>query len=139
MRFAHHNTLPWRSVVCSDSAYDTASERSIMNDGSLHDEIARLEAQIDELADKIESCRKFILAGQIALVGGGIALIAIVAGVIQFDPAVMALAIATILGGIVVAGSNRSTAKEATHELTVAEAERAALIGQLDLRLVHDR
>jgi hypothetical protein len=110
-----------------------------MNDGSLHDEITRLEAQIDELADKIENCRKFILAVQIALVGGGIVLITIVAGVIQFDPAVMALAIATVLGGIVVAGSNRSTAKEATHELTVAEAERATLIGQLDLWIVPDR
>ena len=35
-----------------------------MNDGQLHDDIVRLESQIDELADKIESCRKFILAGR---------------------------------------------------------------------------
>jgi len=37
------------------------------------------------------------------------------------------------------AGSNRSTAKEAMHELAAAEAKRAALIGQIDLRLVSDR
>jgi hypothetical protein len=107
--------------------------------GDSREEIARLEAQIDELAARIENCRKFILAGQIAVAGGGIVLIAIVVGAIHLDPAVMALAIAAVLGGIVVAGSNRSTAKEAAHDLTAAEAERATLIGQLKLRIVHDR
>jgi hypothetical protein len=37
------------------------------------------------------------------------------------------------------AGSNRSTAKEATHEVATAEAKRAALIEQIDLRLVSNR
>jgi hypothetical protein len=110
-----------------------------MNDTEDRDEIVRLEDQIDELAARIESCRKFILAGQIAVVCGGAVLIAIVAGAIQFDPAVMALAIAAVLGGIVVAGSNRSTAKEAAHEMAAAEADRAALIEGLELRVVQDR
>jgi hypothetical protein len=99
-----------------------------LNEGHHRNKILRLESDIDELEARIESCRKFILAGQIAVAGGAIVLIVL-----------MALAIAAVLGGIVVAGSNRSTAKEATHELTAAEAERAALIGQLTLRLVHDR
>jgi hypothetical protein len=99
----------------------------------------RLEAQIDELAARIESCRKFILAGWIAMVGGGAVLIASVVGAIQFDPSIMALAVAAVFGGIVAAGSNRSTAIEATHELTAAEAKRAALIEQIDLRLVSNR
>jgi hypothetical protein len=107
--------------------------------GDSREEIARLEAQIDELAARIENCRKFILAGQIAAAGGGIVLIAIAVGAIHFDPAIMALAIAAVLGGIVAAGSNRSTAKEAEHDLTAAEAEQTALIGQLELRVVHDR
>jgi hypothetical protein len=51
----------------------------------------------------------------------------------------MAVAVAAVLGGIVAAGSNRSTAKEAAHELTAAEAKRAALIGQIDLQLVSNR
>jgi hypothetical protein len=59
-------------------------------------------------------------------------------GAIQFDPSVMAVAVAAVLGGIVATGSNRSTAREATHELAAAEAKRAALIGQIDLRLVSD-
>jgi hypothetical protein len=86
-----------------------------MNDGDHRDEIARLEEQIDELAARIESCRKFILAGKIA-VAGGVVLIAMLVGGIQFDPSVMAVAVVAVLGGIVVAGSSHSTAKEATHE-----------------------
>jgi hypothetical protein len=35
-----------------------------------------------------------------------------------------------VLGGIVVAGPNRSTAKEATHQLTAFETQRTVLIGQ---------
>jgi hypoxanthine-guanine phosphoribosyltransferase len=110
-----------------------------MNDGDHRDEIVRLEAQIDELADRIESCRKLILAGWIAVVAGAVVLIAILVGAIHFDLSVMAIAIAAVLGGIVVAGSNRSTAQEATGELTAAEARRTALIDHIDLRLVPDR
>jgi hypoxanthine-guanine phosphoribosyltransferase len=110
-----------------------------MNDSDHCDEIVQLEAQIDELAAKIESCRKFILAGRIAVVGGGAVLTAMLVSAIQFDPSVMALAVTAVLGGIVAAGSNRSTAKEAVLELTTAEAKRNALIEQIDLRLVPDR
>jgi hypothetical protein len=110
-----------------------------MNDSDHRDEIVRLEAQIDELAARIESCRKFILVGRIAVAGGCAVLIAMLIGAIQFDPAVIGVAVTAVLGGIVAAGSNRSTAKEAMHELTLAEAKRTALIGQIDLRLVPNR
>jgi hypothetical protein len=110
-----------------------------MNGDDHHSEIVRLEAQIDELEATIESCRKFILAGRITVAGGGVALIATLLGGIQFNPSVVGIAVAAVLGGIVAVGSNRSTAKEAAHEITAIEAKRAALIGQLDLRLVPDR
>jgi uncharacterized membrane protein len=110
-----------------------------MNDGDAHDEIVRLEAQIDELADRIESCRKFILVGWIVVVVGGVVTIAMLVGAIHFDLSVMAIAMAAVLGGIVVAGSNRSTAQEATRELTAVEAKRTALIERMDLRVVSDR
>ena len=112
---------------------------AIMNEGDHRNEIERLEAEIDELAAKIESCRKFILAGRIAVAAGGVALIATLVGGIQFNPSVVGIAGAAVLGGIVAVGSNRSTAKEATHELTAAEARRTTLIEQIDLRLVLDR
>jgi cob(I)alamin adenosyltransferase len=38
-----------------------------MNDSDHRDEIVRLETQIDELAARIESCRKFILVGRTAV------------------------------------------------------------------------
>ena len=110
-----------------------------MNDRDYRDEIVQLEERIDELAARIESCRKFILAGRIVVVGGGAVLVAISLGALQFDPSLMAAAVAAVLGGIVAAGSSHSTAKEATHELTAAEAKRTALIGQIDLRPVSDR
>jgi hypothetical protein len=110
-----------------------------VNGGGHRDEIVRLEAQIDELADRIESCRKFILVGKIAVIGGSVGLIATLIGAIEFDPSVLAVAGAAVLGGVVAAGSNRSTAREATHELTAAEAKRTALIGQINLRVVSDR
>ena len=111
-----------------------------MNEGDHHrSEIERLEAEIDELAARIESCRKFILAGQIAIAAGGVVLITTLLGGIVFNPTVVGIAGAAVLGGIVLAGSNRSTAIEATNELTAIEAQRAALIGQLDLRLVPDQ
>jgi cob(I)alamin adenosyltransferase len=43
-----------------------------MNDSNHRDEIERLEAQIDDLAARIERCRKFILVGRIAVAGGDI-------------------------------------------------------------------
>jgi hypothetical protein len=66
-------------------------------------------------------------------------LILLLVGVIQINPSVMAISIAAVLGGIVAAGSNRSTARAVTDELTALEAKRATLIGQLELRLVPDR
>jgi hypothetical protein len=116
-----------------------AKTTSKVTNGDLRDEIIRLEVQIDELTARIESCCKFILAGWIAAVGGSVGLIAILVDAIRFDLSLMAIAMAAILGGIVVAGSNHSTAKEATHELAVAETKRTALIGQLDLQVVSGR
>jgi len=103
-----------------------------------HDEIVRLEAQIEALEGKVENCRKFILAGRVAIASGGVILIAMLFGAIRLDPAVMAGAVAAVLGGIVMFGSNNSTANEATAELAAIEQRRAALIGQIDLRVVPD-
>jgi hypothetical protein len=102
--------------------------------GDLHNEIVRIEDPIEQLTEKIESCRKLILASRIAVAIGALALTGMLLGVIRFDPAVMAAAVAALLGGIAVWGSNRSTAQEATNELTLSETNRSILIQKMDLR-----
>jgi hypothetical protein len=87
----------------------------------------RLEEHIEELAAKIESCRKFIFVSRIAMAAGGFVLAAMLLGTIRFKPAAMAAAVAALLGGIVVWGSNGSTAKEAAKELAMAT-RRSAII-----------
>jgi hypothetical protein len=103
------------------------------------DEIARLEESIEALRTKIENCRKLDLASRAAVVLGGLVLVASVFGAIQPDVLIMTMASAALLGGIVLFGSNSSTAKEAAAELVAVEARRAQLIGQLDLRVVNGR
>jgi hypothetical protein len=107
-----------------------------MDNRDPHDEIVRLEARIEELSDKLEGCRKFILAGRVAAAGGGAALAALLLGVLRFDPAVMACAAAALLGGFVAWGANRSTANETADEIAAAETRRTALIGDIELRLI---
>ena len=104
-----------------------------------HDAIERLEAQIDDIAARLESCRKFVLVGRIALVAGAVLLAAVLFGVLTFDPRLLLAAIAAVLGGIVVWGSNNSTADEAAAQLAKAEADRAALIARLELRIVKEQ
>jgi hypothetical protein len=104
-----------------------------------HAEIERLEARIEELAAQLEYCRKFALAARIAI-GAGVALfVAITIGAIQFSPLAFTAAIAAVLGGIVVGGSNRSTEKEAVAQMATAERDRAAMIGLIELRTVAER
>jgi hypothetical protein len=107
-----------------------------MDEDDPREEISRLEARIEELAGTIENCRKIIAASKAAIVLGAALLVAIIVGVIGFDPMIFMAAIAVLLGGIVLLGSNNSTAAQKTAELRAAEAQRAALINQIDLTVV---
>ena len=110
--------------------------REDLENGDPHEEIVHFEEQIEELAAKIESCRKFILASRIAVGGGGLVLAAMLLGAIRSDLGLLAAAVSSLLGGIVVWGSNSSTAKEAAKELAAAESERAALIAHINPRVI---
>ena len=101
-----------------------------------HDEIVQLEARIEEFNRRIESCRKIVMVARGAIVLGATLLAAVMLGAIRFDPMFMIAGVAGVLGGIVLMGSNSSTAKEATDALQAAEARRAALIGRFRLRVV---
>jgi hypothetical protein len=95
-------------------------------------EIVRLEAQIEQLGETLESTRKFIVASRVALMVGGVLLIGGMLSVIRFDSTIMIASPAAVLGGIVVLGSNSSTANEARTQLAAAEARRAELIGTIE-------
>ena len=98
--------------------------------------IARMEARIEALTAKIENCRKYILASQVAVALGVLVILAGISGLIRLDAMALAAAVVAVIGGIVLLGSNHSTAREAAAELDEAERQRAALIGTLDLHSV---
>jgi hypothetical protein len=76
------------------------------DDGDLHEQILHIEARIEDLTDIIERCRKIILISKVAIAAGGILILATVIGAVGFDPTVLIGAIAAVIGGTVVFGSN---------------------------------
>ena len=97
----------------------------------LREQISQIEAEIEELAEIIESCRKLILVAKVAIAAGGVLMLAITIGLIRFDPTVTIGAIAAVIGGTVVFGSNTSTLKQTTSTMEAAKARRAELIMNL--------
>ena len=112
------------------------ADQEILGHADPHEEIIRLEEHIEELARKLENCRKFILASRVAVAGGGLVLAAMLVGAIRSDLGLMAASGALFLGGIVIWGSNGSTAKMMANEITAAESERAARIEQINPRVI---
>jgi hypothetical protein len=109
-----------------------------MSDDNAADEIARLESELEDLAEAAERCRKIILVAKIAMVAGGAWLLGMVLGLFDLQQVVAISSIAAVLGGIVASGSNRSTLQQIRAKIGATEARRAELIGQLALRLVGD-
>jgi hypothetical protein len=105
-----------------------------MAEGDLRDQIARLEAEIEELAKTLQGCRKAMLLSKVAIAAGGIWISAYF--LMRFNPTTMIGAIAAVIGGVVVFGSNLSTSKQTTAAMKAAEKHRAELIDMVDLRTV---
>ena len=102
------------------------------------DEIAKLEARIEELAEDLERCRKIGVFAKVLLAGGTLWLVAGLLGIVNLGPAMMG-AITAILGGFVLKGSNDSSTRQAQAALDAAETARTDLIGAMALRTVDDR
>ena len=103
-----------------------------MADAELRDQIARIEADIEQLAEGLDRCRKAMLLSKVAIVVGGVLLLAYFLGAISFDPTILIGAIAAIVGGVVIFGSNSSTAKQTMAAMKDAESQRAKLIDRID-------
>jgi hypothetical protein len=133
---------PRRSTVKRSSlpvvALARQSRFQMDDDGDLHEQILHIEAHIEELTDIIERCRKIILISKVAIAAGGILILAIIIGAVGFDPTVLIGAIAAVIGGTVVCGSNTSTLKQTMTNMKAAEAHRTELISRMDLKMVGD-
>jgi hypothetical protein len=108
-------------------------------DGDLREEIVRLEADIEQFAETIESCRKLILIAKAAMALGALLILGALIGAITLDPAVLIGAFGVAIGGLVVFGSNSSTLAQAQAATKSAELRRSELIGRIDLRVVGGR
>jgi hypothetical protein len=106
------------------------------DNGDLHEQILHIEAHIEELTDIIESCRKIILISKVAIAAGGILILATIIGAVGLDATVLIGAIAAVIGGTVILGSNTSTLKQTMTDTKAAEAHRTELISRLDLKAV---
>jgi hypothetical protein len=112
---------------------------NLTNEDNPIDEISRIEAQLEELAEVSERCRKIILVSK-AAIGGGVALLLfMMLGLFGSNQVAAIGSIAVVLGGIVSLGSNASTLQQTMAAMSAAEALRADMISRIDLRVVGDR
>lgn len=100
------------------------------------DEISRVEAHIDELAEIASRCRRIIVVSKAAIAGGVALMLFLMLGLFGSNHAAVIGSIALALGGIVSLGSNASTLQQTMAAMSAAEALRSDLIGRIDLRLV---
>jgi hypothetical protein len=101
-------------------------------------DIARVEEHIEALHDAIVHCRKVALAAKVMIATGGLWLACTLFGIVDFVPLMLIAAIAAVIGGIVLAGSNATTWTQKEDQLERSEALRAQMIGQIDMRVVGD-
>ncbi len=110
-----------------------------MDEDNPIDEISRIEARLEVLAEVSERCRKIILVSKVAIAGGVSLLLVMVLGLFGSNQVAAIGSIAMVLGGIVSFGSNVSTLRQTTAAMSAAEVLRSDLISRIDLRVVGDR
>jgi hypothetical protein len=109
-----------------------------MTDAGLRDDIAHLEERIETLRASLERCRKISVAAKIAIGGGLTWMLLLLVSAIPATPASLLAGLASVLGGIVLLGSNKTTWEQTEAALQEANVQRAQLIGSIPLRVVGD-
>ena len=110
-----------------------------MDESTIPDDIARIEARIEELNEAIERCRKLSLAAKIAIGAGGAWIVLTLTLLIPYVPYMTVGALAAVIGGVVLLGSNSTTWQQTEAARAASEQMRADMIAQLELRLVEER
>lgn len=101
-----------------------------------HEQIARLESEIEALGESAAWCAKIALAARIAIGAGCVLFAAMLFGLLYPDALRLLIAAILAMGGIVLYGSNRTTAQQIEARIANAERLRAQLIGDIALTLV---
>src|SRR5215510_8449377 len=107
-----------------------------MPNDDLRDQISRIETDIEDYAITLDGCRKAMLLSKVAIAAGIIALAAYLLGAIWLNSVAVIGAMAAVIGGVVVFGSNLTTSNQATSEMAALERRRAELIDMINLRTV---
>jgi glutamate 5-kinase len=109
---------------------------NLMDEDDPTDEISRIEARLEELAETSERCRKIILVSKAAIAGGVTLLLVTMLGLFGSNAVAALGSIAVVLGGIVSLGSHVSTLQQTMAAISAAEVLRSDMISQIDLRVV---
>ena len=110
-----------------------------MDEDDPTDEISRIEARLEQLAERAEQCRKIIMVSKAAIAAGALLLLVMMLGLFGSSQVAALGSIAAVLGGIVSLGSNVATLRQTLAAISEAEAHRSDLIGMIDLQMVGDR
>jgi len=108
-------------------------------ENDLSEQVSRLEDRIKQLSAAIETCRKLEFASKIVLAVGAVLVLSLLLGIIRVEPLAIVTAIAALVGGTVLFGSNASTWTQATTDLKLAETQINELIDGADLRVATEQ
>jgi hypothetical protein len=101
-------------------------------------DIARIEERIEILQEAIARCRKLSVAARLMIGAGGGWIALTLVALVPYAPALAFGALAAVIGGIVLLGSNSTTWTQTEEALAASEAMRAEWIAGRDMRVVED-
>ena len=101
-------------------------------------DIARIEEHIESLRESIARRRKLALAARILIAAGVVFLAVTLFVLIPFNAGLVVAAIASVIGGIVLVGSNATSWTQTEARLHNSELMRAEMIEQMGLRAAGD-
>ena len=107
-----------------------------MSTDDLRDQILRIEADIENHAETLDGCRKAMLLSKVAIAAGAICLSAYLLGAVWLNAVAVIGAMAAVIGGVVVFGSNLTTSNQTTTAIKALERHRAELIDMINLRTI---